>query len=56
MQQLMSKGFSIILCIDSNENMNDRRIQKLLSKLGLSETTSIFINNTPPPIFHKESK
>ena len=52
----MSKRFSIILCIDGNENINDRRIQKLLSKLELSETTSIFINNTSPSIFHKELK
>ena len=52
----MSKGFGIILCIDSNKNINDGRMQKLLSKLGLSKTISIFINDNSPLIFHKVSK
>ena len=52
----MSKGFCIILYIDGNENINDRKIQKLLSKLELSKTISIFTNNTLLLIFHKESK
>ena len=52
----MSKGFGIILCIDDNENINDRRIQKLLLKLGISETISMFTNDSLPLIFYKGSK
>ena len=55
-KQSISKGFGIILSMDSNKNMNNRRMQKLLSKLRLSETTSILTNDTPPPRFHKELK
>ena len=43
----MSKGFGIILSLDGNKNMMDSRIQKLLLKLGLKESTLNFINATP---------
>ena len=49
----MSKEFGIILSLDSNENMIDGRIQKLLSKLGLKESMSNFANATPPPTFYE---
>ena len=46
-QESISQEFAIILSIDGNENMSDRKMQRSLQSEGLIELSSLFSNDRP---------
>ena len=51
LSKTLSDEFNIILSIDANENIRDRKLQQAFNSLGLIETTSLF-SNEPLLAFH----
>ena len=41
--QTLRDGFKIILLIDANKNMRDRKLQRVFLERGLIETTRLFL-------------
>ena len=51
LSKTLSDGFNIILSINTNENIQDGKLQQAFNSLGLIEATSLF-SNKPPPASH----
>ena len=49
----MSEGFSIVVSLDSNENMRKEKFQKLFEEIGTIETSKLFSDKSPPTTYQK---
>ena len=52
----INQKYSLIICIDSNENMRSGKIEKLFTKLGLIELSQQFSSAPPLVTFLEGSK
>ena len=50
-KESLQQGYTIIVCLDVNKNMQVSRIVKIFSVIDLIETTKLFYSGHVPAIF-----
>ena len=51
LQESISQGFTIILCIDGNKNIWDSKVQYILQNIRLVELSQMFSNDPPVALY-----